>query len=134
MSNVLWRRVAGFVAIGGLGFAIEAGIIMLATSPKFDVPALVARLFSFPCAVLVTWWLNRQYNFRSRNSALAEGGRYLVTQGVGAFVNLATFASCVYMFPSLTLWPVLALAVGAGAGLVANFTLSYLYVFRKRRN
>lgn len=132
MTGQIWRRFRGFVVIGGVGFAVEAIIITLATSQRFGLPAVMARLLSFPCAVLVTWWLNRQYNFRSRDSALSEGGRYLATQGVGALANLAAYASCVYAFPPLAAWPVVALGIGAGVGLAVNFSLSYLYVFRKR--
>ncbi len=134
MTGQIWRSFRGFVAIGGVGFAVEALIITLAAAPRFGLSAVMARLLSFPCAALVTWWLNRQYNFRSRDSALSEGGRYLATQGVGALVNLAAYASCVYAFPPLAAWPVVALGIGAGAGLAVNFSLSYLYVFRKKKS
>jgi putative flippase GtrA len=127
------RRLFGFIAIGGLGFLVEAAIITWAGASPWAVPALMARVVSFPCAVLLTWWLNRTYNFRSTANPLAEGGRYMVTQVAGAVANLGVFALGVRLFPLLDQWPVVALGVGACAGLAVNFALSYAFVFNKRK-
>lgn len=132
MNLQVWERLATFVAIGGFGFGVEAVIITLATS-KFGFSATGTRLFSFPCAVLLTWWLNRQYNFRSHEGVWLEVGRYFATQGLGALTNLAVFASCLAIFPSLAAWPVLVLGLGAFVGLAVNFILSCRYVFKRRK-
>lgn len=122
-------RLAGFVAIGLIGFVVEATVITVVAS-NFKVPPIIARAFSFPPAVLITWWLNRKYNFRSQENALSEGVQYFLTQSVGALANLCTFAFCVSVGPVLPLWPIVALAFGACVGLVVNFGLAYVYVFR----
>jgi putative flippase GtrA len=133
MKPLYWRRLAGFIAIGGVGFLVEAAIITLAGASPWAVSALTARLVSFPFAVALTWWLNRTYNFRSTANPLAEGGRYMVTQVAGAVANLGVFALGVRLFPLLDQWPVVALGVGACAGLSVNFALSYAFVFNKRK-
>ncbi len=132
MNKLPWKRFFVFVTIGGLGFVVEAVIILLLTS-KFDFATTVSRFFSFPCAVLVTWWFNRQWNFRSQEGVMQEVGRYFASQGLGALTNLAAFAGCLYVFPSLSAWPILVLGFGAIAGLIVNFTLSNRYVFTSKR-
>jgi len=132
MKPLPWRQLGAFISIGGLGFLVEAAIITGAGASPWAVPALMARVFSFPCAVALTWWLNRTYNFRSISNPLAEGGRYMVTQVAGAVANLGVFALGVRLFPLLDQWPVVALGVGACAGLAVNFALSYAVVFNKR--
>ena len=132
ISHLISRRLVAFVVIGGMGFGVEAIIITVATT-KFGFPVLESRLLSFPCAVLLTWWLNRRYNFRSQASISLELWRYFLSQSLGALTNLAVFATCLMAFPSLSTSPILLLGLGATAGLTINFTLSLWYVFEKKR-
>ena len=133
MTTLRWRRLAGFISIGGFGFVVEAVIISVAGSPWWGVPATSARLVSFPCAVAITWWLNRKLYFRSEDSPIAEGARYFATQVAGALANLGVFALCIFTFPLLVAWPVVALGFGACAGLAVNFVLASVYVFNRRK-
>lgn len=129
---MLSARFVRFVFIGGIGFIIEAAIITLA-GRSLGWNAIDARIISFPCAVIVTWWFNRKYNFRSQNRLVIEGSSYFVVQVVGALSNLAVFALCVSISPLLAAWPVVGLAVGAVAGLMVNFFLSNYFVFRQNK-
>jgi len=132
MGDPVWRRFAIFVTIGGIGFAVEAVILTVATT-KFGFPTLETRLISFPCAVLLTWWLNRTYNFRSQAGVFLEVRKYFGSQSFGALTNLAVFAGCWAAFPSLSKLPILLLGFGALAGLVVNFVLSQWYVFGTKK-
>ena len=125
-------RFVKFAVIGGIGFIIEASIITLA-GHHLGWSATNARILSFPSAVLVTWWLNRKYNFRSQNSLATEGSSYFMAQVAGALANLAMFVLCVSIFPFFARWPVAGLAVGASAGLAVNFLLSNMFVFRQSK-
>ncbi len=132
MGNPVWGRLAIFAAIGGIGFGVEAIILTVATT-KFGLPTLETRLISFPSAVLLTWWLNRKYNFRSQASVFLELWKYFGSQSFGALTNLAVFAGCWAAFPSLSTSPILLLGLGSLAGLVVNFVLLQWYVFRKKK-
>ncbi len=129
---MLSARFVRFVVIGGVGFVIEASIITL-VGHLLGWDAIDARMLSFPCAVMATWWLNRKYNFRSRNRLLVEGSSYFVVQVAGALSNLAMFAWCISISPFFAAWPVVGLAVGAVAGLLVNFFLSNYFVFRQSK-
>ncbi len=95
----------------------------------FDKTALEARFVSFPIAVVVTWILNRKYNFNSKSPALPEARRYFVTQIAGALTNLCFFLGCVLLVPRLSQNPVTVLGFAAVVGFLVNFFLSSLFVF-----
>jgi putative flippase GtrA len=121
-----WR----FSAIGGLGFAVDGGVLTLLVNGLGFGP-YGARLFSFAGAVTVTWLLNRSITFADGQSASRgrEYARYVGVQLVGGASNLAVYAACLAMWQFLARWPIIALAFGALIGLCVNFTLSRFLVF-----
>ena len=128
-----FRRIAKFAVVGGIGFAIDAGVLTLAVRELSSV--YTARALSFSCAVLVTWLLNRLYVFDpdKRASLAAEYGRYLATQVAGALTNLAVFVALIESIPRLAATPVVPLAIGAVLGALVNYAGSALWVFDATR-
>lgn len=124
-------RVAKFIVVGAIGFAIEAVIITVSVKTNFAT-AVSARVLSFPAAVVVTWLLNRMLTFGSRSPMTIEFARYLSTQIVGALTNLAVYWGLISTNSVLEYNPVIALAIAAIVGLVVNYTLSALWVFGVR--
>jgi putative flippase GtrA len=129
------RRLARFAAVGGLGFAVDGGLLALLFH-GLGVDPHGARAVSFTCAVTVTWWLNRRLTFRDRR---AEGAgerreylRYIGVQILGALANLAVYSALLATTAFFAAQPVGALAVGAVAGLAVNYSLSLLVVFQER--
>ena len=122
------KRLTKFAVIGCLGFLTEVALIKIAIT-MFDKTALEARFVSFPVAVVVTWVLNRKYNFNSKSSALPEASRYFVMQIAGALTNLGSFLACVLLVPGLSQHPVTVLGFAALVGFLVNFFLSSFFVF-----
>ena len=91
--------------------------------------ALPCRVVSFPAAVLVTWWLNYRFTFRTRGG-WGELLRYLSTQGFGLLTNLAAYAAVIFAVPEFNHRALIPLAVGSGIGLAVNFLLAKHWVFR----
>ena len=86
----------------------------------------------FPPALTATFLLNRAWTFKSLRIPAAQAyGAYTVIQIAGALINLAAFALCVLLVPMLYQWPLVALAIGAGASLLFNFFASRRLVFVK---
>ncbi len=92
-----------------------------------------ARSLSFLAAVTTTWALNRAWTFSDtkRKQRHREYFAYLLTQLVGAGINLGIFFSFLNLYPSQRRFPLLALAVGAVPALIFNFTASKYLVFRR---
>ena len=118
-----------YCVVGGCGFAVEAGVIAV-LQYVWHWSALPCRLVSFPAAVLVTWWLNHRYTFRS-SGGWTEVVRYFSTQGAGLIANLVVYAVMVRLFPMLDRHALLPLAAGSAVGLAVNFVLARRWAFAR---
>jgi putative flippase GtrA len=125
------RRFGSFLVVGGVGFVVDAGLLAIGIS-LLSLGPRVSRVMSFLAAVLATWLLNRSFTFADRASEQRAGEllRYVVTSGVSACLNLGGYFLALMALPDVVLAPYVALALGGAAGLVSNFTLYRLVVFR----
>jgi putative flippase GtrA len=128
-------RFVRFGAVGGAGFFVNEAALFAAHRMMHAGPIL-SWFIAFVPAVTFTWWGNRKLTFADRASAgrtgmLAEWGRFVAANSVGAVANFAIYAGLTGFAPFPLGDPNLALAFGVIAGLVFNYTLSHHLVFRK---
>jgi putative flippase GtrA len=126
-----WRRLASFAAVGGLGFAVDAGILS-ALVHGMNWVHYEARAVSFAAAVTVTWLCNRTFVFAKTSNRSREYGAYFTAQLVGAVINLGTYAAFILLFPASARLPVVPLAVGAAVALLFNYVAASRFVFVAR--
>ena len=128
------REALSFLAIGGLGFIIEA-VILTALTLYAGWSPWYARVPSFITAVLVTWALNRRHTFPNRGlqRRSAEAFFYATIQSGGALINLGVFGACLTLMPELATAPVIPLAIGAVGGFAFNFILSSKWLYARLR-
>lgn len=128
------REVLSFLAVGGVGFIVEAVILTSLTLLAGWSP-WEARIPSFLTAVLITWALNRRHTFPDRGlqRRSTEAFFYTAIQGGGALINLGIFGVCLAALPQLAEVPVIPLAVGAVGGFVFNFVLSSKWLYARLR-
>jgi putative flippase GtrA len=111
-----------FAAVGAVGFAVDGGLLFALHRAGMD--SVLARGFSFPIAVLVTFCLNRTLTFKGRQpmrgSALLV--RYSIVQVAGALTNLTIYLGLVHWLASWRAMPLLPLAVAAAC----SWLLTYL--------
>lgn len=129
------REVLSFLAVGGVGFLIEAVILTLLTLYAEWSP-WQARIPSFVTAVLVTWALNRRHTFPNRglSSRSTEAFFYTTIQGGGALINLGIFGICLALWPTLAQLPVIPLAIGAVGGFACNYLFSSKWLYSRYRS
>ena len=124
--------IARFAFVGLTGFIVDATALTY-RSQAWAWNIYGSRAISFFLATAVTWLLNRTFVFDARRRIgrrrSIEYGRYFLVQLGGACLNLAVFAALISGFPALHSIPVLPLAVGAGLGMIFNFTGSLYWVF-----
>lgn len=122
---------AWFVAVGCVGFAVDAGGYYL-FADTVGLPPLLARLLAFVPATVVTWVLNRSLSFsrvgQARRGLGAQYLRYVAVQSLGIAVSFGVFYVALYSWP---MPPMLALALGSLAAMVLNFAGSRLFVFSR---
>lgn len=126
------RRFAWFCLAGGVAFLVDAGVVLLMVN-QWGIDAYVARIVSFAGAVTTTWQLNRMLAFRGHRalSLWQEWRRYVASQMGGLVINYGVYAAMVWSIPMVARWPVIGVAAGSAAGLVANYTLAKKFVFRQ---
>lgn len=122
-------QIGRFGLVGGIGFIVDGGLLwglsMMGWSPY------IARLVSFPVAVVTTWALHRAFTFATAEKAAPRRqlGRYFCLQIVGTLVNFALFFAVLQMVGETPQTALAALAVGAACGLVVNYAGSRCLVF-----
>jgi putative flippase GtrA len=129
-------RFLRFAAVGGTGFFVNEGTLVLAHGLLHAGPR-VSWFIAFVPAVTFTWWGNRSLTFPDQASSepigmLLEWARFVATNGLGAAVNFAVYSTLVSLASNPLSSPYVALPIGILAGMVFNFTLSKKLVFRAK--
>ena len=124
------REMLRFGVVGAIGFAVDGGLLWVLVSN--GVSPYVARIFSFPVAVVTTWWLNRLWTFSTSDKARPRRqlNLYFALQVVGALANFVVYLAILYVIEPTRLNALGALAVGASAGMVINFVGSRRFIFK----
>lgn len=125
-----FARLLRFGLVGVLGFIIDATVLSLIVNAGGGL--YVSRIVSFPCAVTITWYLNRIWSFKGKATKrpISEYGVYFGVQVVAALANLATYAVVLNRFFGDQVTMVIpALAVGAALGMAINFVGAQALVF-----
>ena len=126
----LEASILRFGVAGSIGFAVDGGVMLLITAATGLSP-LIARAFSFPLALSVTWAINRTWTFKTgrARARLSQYQRYLAVQIAGFIVNYLIFAALVTAGGVWRDWPLVALMAGALVSMVLTYALSRLLVF-----
>jgi len=121
---------ARFLAVGVVGFVVDSGVMQLLISIAGYSP-LLARTFSFPLALTLTWALNRNWTFGAgrHGDPASQYGRYLAVQVAGFAINYAVFAACVTGSEIGRRYPLLSLVFAALVSMVFTYVVSRRFVF-----
>jgi len=122
-------RFARFALVGGIGFVVDASVLTMLVN-GLGHGHYVSRAASFSIAVSVTWWINRHWVFKAGAPSRKEYTGYVIVQLLGAIINLGVYVLAIELIPTLSVIPVLPLAMGAAVALLANFLLVRRYVYR----
>lgn len=121
-----------FALVGAAGFFVDAGTLLFAHH-VLGLNLYAGRVLSFLTAATFTWQLNRKLTFRdaaSSSGALTQWLKFLSANAIGGLINLGVYAVLIARLPVAREHPVLAVAAGSISGLVFNFAISRLVVFR----
>ncbi len=140
MEVPLVRRLAGphlalvvqmlrFGVVGVVGFCVDTATVY---GLRGRLGLYGAGIVAYFVAASVNWALNRSWTFRGHHalSAHRQWLLYLAANALGFVLNRGTYAALIAGFALCRVYPVLAVAAGAVAGMTINFLLSRRLVFR----
>jgi putative flippase GtrA len=118
-----------FGTVGGFGFLADTAIVY---TLRGALGLYAAGMVSYVLVATLNWALNRVWTFRGRGSEPAhhQWAKFLAMNLLGLVLNRGTYAALIATVPLCVKAPVLAIAAGSIAGMIANFTLSRWVVFR----
>ncbi|MBK0094587.1 GtrA family protein [Erwinia sp. S63] len=131
ISIVTLKKIFLFGMVGVLGFLVDAVMLYLL---KSFTGVYIGRLFSFSSAVVVTWICNRNVTFDKNNveiGLLPEFIKYFSLMIVGGVINLSLYYLLISSVQSLQEKPIVAVAVGCLAGMMANFLTSRYFLYKE---
>jgi putative flippase GtrA len=126
---VISARFVRFALVGAAGFVVDSTCLMIALG--LGANFLEGRGISYLTAATFTWGINRIWTFaRTNDSCIRQWAKFVSANAVGGIINYCVYATMMIAVPArFTGFPVLAVAVGSGTGLLINFTLSKRFVF-----
>lgn len=121
------RSILLFLAIGGLSYAIDAGLLVLVTGP-WGGPVWLGTTIGFWTSVVVNFALNRTLFARAGSGAsvMAHGARYGSLLALNYLITLAIVALGV----SWGLAPLVPKTAAVALTTGWNFVLYRVWVFR----
>lgn len=135
LIELLWREVAKFGAVGGLGWIIDNGLYTVLWHGPMSDSTIKARIVSTTVATLFSWFANRYWTFRHRRSdhPWREFALFLVMNGGGlAIVVICQFVSrYVLGFTSFTADFIAGGVVGLVLGTIFRFLAYRYFVFNQ---
>lgn len=135
LINLLWREVAKFGLVGGLGWIIDNGIYAALWHGPMSDSTIKARIYSTGAATLFSWFANRYWTFRHRRSERVwkEFVLFLAMNGVGLMIALICQAISRYLlgFQSFTADFVSGGVIGLILGTIFRFLAYRFFVFNE---
>ncbi|MBV9758683.1 MAG: GtrA family protein [Alphaproteobacteria bacterium] len=118
-----------FGAVGVSGFCIDTATVY---ALRFRLGLYGAGMAGYLFAASANWALNRVWTFRGRSRGLAhrQWALFLATNTAGLVLNRGTYAALIATSALCVRYPVIAVAAGAVAGMLVNFTMARQVVFR----
>jgi putative flippase GtrA len=135
LINLLWREVAKFGLVGGVGWVIDNGIYAFLWHGLMSGSTIKARIVSTGVAILFSWFANRYWTFRHRSSERVwkEFALFLAMSAIGLMIALVCQAISRYVlgFQSFTADFVSGGVIGLILGTIFRFLAYRFFVFNE---
>lgn len=124
-------RLLRFGIVGGVGFVVDSAVAVFCIF-WLGLGIYASRLASYLTAASTTWVLHRHITFPDRRSNRlgSEWLRFVAVNGIGGAINYGVYALYMTSVQLTETRPVAGIALGSLAGLLVNYSLSRIVVFK----
>ncbi|MBQ4812466.1 GtrA family protein [Pseudoalteromonas luteoviolacea] len=124
------RQLIKFALVGITGFAVDVSVFTL-LSFGLSLQIEWARGLAFFIAALTTWLGNRHFTFctASSNRLVGECRKSLICAVLAGLINLTIFKAMT-LYSNELLFVYFAFVCGVLVGMVLNYVLSAMWVFK----
>ncbi len=131
-QNWLPIRFIKFGLVGGSGFVIDT--IVYFAAQGLGAHHSAARVISYWCAATNNWFLNRIFTFNdvSHEQTFQQWLKYMAMCCVSFVLNWGCYYLLTTNIPFFIENKYIAFLLGIALGMVANFTISHLVIFREK--
>ncbi len=127
-SKKTFMQAAKFLVVGGINTAID--FIVLYFLVYFGMPASNAKLISYPCGVINSYFMNRNWTFKQKQKkSVMEVVKFILVNIIAYGVNAGIFNICITTF-AINMF--IANCIATLFSLVVNFAGNKLFVFNKQ--
>lgn len=121
----------GFVGVVVLGFDAVTFWLLLHVIPS----SVVARCLSVAASIFMSWMINRSFTFAysRQKPTVQEFVKFGLSQLPGALVNALVSVIAFNFLPYIKSNPWISVALGSCAGMVLNFTIANVFVFKQQK-
>ena len=127
------REFSLFFLVGICAFSTDA-IVFQSLISFANVEPYVARIISAIAAICVSWVLNKSYTFKMEKTdkVISKMLAHLAATTFSLAVNVMIFVSVLNLVAIARAYPIIALCIASGFGLIINFLLAKFWVFADR--
>ncbi len=135
MKKDKYKELIMYLIVGVLTTVVSLGTYYLLTlsllNPNNDVQLQVANVLSWIAAVIFAYVTNKKYVFKSEEKdVIKEGSKFLISR---IFTLLLDMFAMFLMVSILHFYDRIAKLISQILVIIANYVISKLYVFTKKR-
>lgn len=118
------KTIGKFIIAGGVGFIVDFSLLSLMLWIGLD--PITGRLVSFSFAVITTFFVNKNYTFKSEGNIFKQFQKYLLGSLFGLGVNWTAY-SLFLAYSS----PQISLIIASALAMIVNFAFYKFIVFKR---
>ena len=120
-----------FCVVGGTGVVVDLAVFYFLL--RMNVALMISRALAIAIAMTWNFALNRRltFSYSRKGSLLSQYGKFVISCSLGAAIN---WGICILLTQTVEFFKdriFIAAILGIMAGTVANFLMSYSWVFKK---
>lgn len=129
-AKEIFNQNFSFYMLIGIFNSIFGYVVIFSLMFAFYITPEISNFIGYCAGFVVSYFLNKKFNFRSKNSPIKEFPKFILSMGIAYVVNLLILLVC---YRILCINKYVSQLIAGIAYILIGYSLSKYYVFRLRR-